>query len=238
MIARSSGHYRNARIITTLLLVAGFSATGSLGAVGQDALGHRQLSEPLERLSADFQSAQSLAGPPGPPPGSVITNVPAQPNGAGGEVAYEKVLEVPRDLDVLYITFSAQGVTNFGSALLMTALVNGALCQPAAGGPAPLSGGHQQFGWFTLLHLPEPTTSTGNCNDGGEGGTAKCASNTIYFSCCARIDTDDVAVQIKLANNPGGNGNVSAYDSASIYIDGQKDAKGTRCTGVSSPIAR
>ena len=86
MIARSSGHYRNARIITTLLLVAGFSATGSLSAVGQDALGHRQLSEPLERLSADFQSALSLAGPPGPPPGSVITNVPAQPNGAGGRL--------------------------------------------------------------------------------------------------------------------------------------------------------
>src|ERR1700756_4695635 len=94
---------------------------------------HRRALEPLERLSAEFQSALSLSAPFGPPPGEVDTNVAAAPDGGGGQVAYQKVLEVPDDLDVLYITFSVQGQTSLGSALLMNTFVNGALCQPLAG---------------------------------------------------------------------------------------------------------
>jgi len=187
----------------------------------------------LQRLSAEFQNNTSLGGT-----GEVATVAPAAPGGAGGVVVYSKTVEIPNDVDVFYVTFSGQGDVHNGSALLMNATVAGALIQPLAGQTAGGGGGpHVQTGWYTLLHLPQATTGT-NCNDGG-GGTADCHDNTIYFSGCARLETHEkevksATVNIKLANLPGGDANVSFYERATIYIDGQKDEKGTLCRGVST----
>src|SRR3989441_11655226 len=87
-----------------------------------------------------------------------------------------KTITIPNDVDVLYVTFSAQGDTHRGSALLMNATVNTRLIQPLAGQTAGGGGGpHVQTGWYTLLILPTTSTNpflpANNCNDGG-GGTA------------------------------------------------------------------
>ncbi len=141
--------------------------------------------------------------------------------GTGGAVVYTKTVAT-KGLNTLYVTFSAQGDSHSGSALLMNAFVNGGLCQPLAGQSGGGGGGiHVKTGWYTLSHLPQSTTGT-NCNDGG-GGTADCHDNTIYFSCCARINpaATSSSVAIKLANLPGGGANISFYERATIYIDGQ-----------------
>src|SRR5438105_2177007 len=70
----------------------------------------------LQRLSAEFQNNTSVGGS-----GEIFTNVPALPAGGGGVVVYDKTITIPSDVDVLYVTFSAQGDTHNGSALLMTA---------------------------------------------------------------------------------------------------------------------
>src|SRR5213594_4089362 len=82
----------------------------------------------LRRLSAEFQNNTTVGGS-----GEILTNAPAAPAGAGGVVVYSKMLEVPDDVDVLYVTFSGQGDAHEGSALLMNASVNGVLVEPLAG---------------------------------------------------------------------------------------------------------
>jgi hypothetical protein len=221
-IARSGGTTMTmCKNVSVLALAAiGLMATGSAGA------DDREDSLNLKRLSAEFQNNETVGGP-----AAGITDAAAGPAGTGGTIVYQKDVRVPDDVDVLYITFSAEAHTLNGSALLMNAMVNGRLCQPLAGS---FGGGmsHIQSGWYTLLHLPEPLTITGNCNDTG-GGTADCLANTIYFSCCARLlETDPVVlpVDIKLANLPGGR--LSAYRASTIYVDAQKDEKGQFCAGV------
>ena len=186
----------------------------------------------LQRLSAEFQNDASVGGS-----GEIATNGAAGPGGTGGVVVYDKTIKIPSDVDVLYVTFSAQGDTHNGSALLMTATVNGGLIEPLAGQTAGGGGGiHLQTGWYTLLILPQPVAIT-NCSDGG-GGSADCHDNTIYFSGCTRILTEEhkgpetADVVIKLADLPGGDGNVAFYERSTIYIDGQHDPRGELCKGV------
>jgi len=184
----------------------------------------------LRRISAEFQNNQTVGGI-----GEISTNAVASAGGVGGTPVYTKTFTIPNDIDVLYVTFSAQGDVHNGSALLMNATVNGNLIQPLAGQTAAGGGGpHVQTGWYTLLHIPQATTGT-NCND-GLGGTADCHDNTIYFSGCINIGHHDptapFTVVIKLANLPGGTGNTSFYERSTIYIDGQKDTKGDLCNGV------
>jgi hypothetical protein len=139
----------------------------------------------LKRLSAEFQNSSSVEGS-----GEISTNTAAGAGGTGGLVVYSKTLKVPEEVDVLYVTFSGQGDAHQGSALLMTATVNGTLVEPLAGQTAGGgSGPHVQTGWYTLVHLPAANTGT-NCNDGG-GGTADCHDNTINFTGCARIVATD-----------------------------------------------
>ena len=144
---------------------------------------------------------------------------------------------IPRDVDVLYVTFSAQGDTHNGSALLMTATVNGGLIEPLFGQTGTGGGNiHVQTGWYTLNILPQPGQIT-NCNDGG-GGSADCHDNAIYFSGCTRVLTEEhkgpqtADVVIKLADMPGGDGNIAWYERSTIYIDGQHDPRGELCKGV------
>ena len=78
------------------------------------------------RLSADFQNSSTGVN-------EASTNV--RPN-EGGLLVYSKTLSIP--FKVVYITFSAQGDSHNGSALLMQALVTDSLgvtsvCQPMAG---------------------------------------------------------------------------------------------------------
>ena len=183
----------------------------------------------LQRLSAEFQNDASVGGS-----GEILTNAAAGPGGTGGVVVYDKTIKIPSDVDVLYVTFSAQGDSHNGSALLMTATVNGGLIEPLAGQTAGGGGGiHLQTGWYTLLILPQPVAIT-NCNDGG-GGSADCHDNTIYFSGCTRILTEEhkgpetADVVIKLADLVGG---VAFYERSTIYIDGQHDPRGELCKGV------
>jgi hypothetical protein len=206
-----------------VLAAAGCFVAGSVSAADPSA-------PPKRLLSKEFQNNTSLGGT-----GEISTTAAALAAGAGGTVIYDKtLLEIPNDIDVLDIEFEGQGDQHNGSALLMNASVNGVLCQPLLGQTAGGGGGpHVQTGWYTLSHLPQSTTGT-NCNDGG-GGTADCHDNTIVFSCCARIESEDARVQIKLANLPGGGANFSFIERTLIVIEGTKDnAKHTLCTGVST----
>jgi hypothetical protein len=186
----------------------------------------------LQRLSAEFQNNTTVGGS-----GEILTNVPAGPSGTGGVVVYDKTIKIHDDVDVLYVTFSAQGDSHLGSALLMNATVNGGLIEPLAGQTAGGGGGiHLQTGWYTLVNLPAPVASS-NCNDGG-GGTGDCHDNTIYFSGCTRVLDEEhkgpqlARVVIKLADLPGTGGNTAFYERSTIYIDGQHDEKGALCNGV------
>jgi hypothetical protein len=186
----------------------------------------------LQRLSAEFQNSDSLG-----PSGEIFTNAPALPAGAGGVVVYDKTLKLKNDIDVLYITFSGQADTHDGSALLMTAMVNGRLIEPLAGQDESGGGGpYVQTGWYTLSHLPAGV-GVQNCNDGG-GGTADCHDNTIYFSGCFNLGPNDderARVQIKLASLPVGADGIAFYERATIYIDGQRQGDDDRlplCKGV------
>jgi len=189
----------------------------------------------LQRLSAEFQNNTSIGGS-----GEIFTTLPALAGGAGGTVVYDKTVAFAADVDVLYVTFSAQGDSHLGSALLMNATVNGNLIEPLAGQTAGGGGGpHVQTGWYTLLILPttavNPFTPANNCNDGG-GGTADCHDNTIYFSGCYALQPADdkktARVKIKLADLPGGDANFAFYERSTIYIDGQHDPRGELCKGV------
>ena len=185
----------------------------------------------LKRLSAEFQNNSTVGA------GEIFTSLGAAPAGAGGTTVYAKSLKIPEDVDVLFVSFSAQGDSHGGSALLMTAAVNGALIQPLAGQTDQGGGGpHVQTGWYTLLILPQATTGT-NCNDGG-GGTGDCHDNAISFSGCIRISENDrkkpAIVTIKLATMPAGT--ISFYERSTIYIDGQKDEKGTLCKGAGTTL--
>jgi hypothetical protein len=225
------GLHRGTRTLTSALALAagGCLIAGSLSAA------------PLERLSSDFQNTASGAN-------EVSTSTAPGPNPlTGGFLAYSKTLTVPDTLDVLYITFSAQGDSHNGSALLMNASVaegdglhpTEALCQPLRGQTGEGGGGGPTpAGWYTLSHLPQSTTGT-NCNNGG-GGTADCHDNTIYFSCCARLVTappTTATVRIRLANIPGvtgGTAGTSFYERATINIDAVSDPgtplhPGTQC---------
>ncbi len=217
---------------TLLLAAAGLLVAGSVSADDGGA--------PRKRLlSKEFQNNTSVGGT-----GEIFTNVTALPAGAGGVPIYTKtLLGIPDDIDVLDIEFEGQGDQHNGSALLMNAKVNGVLCQPLLGQTGVGGGGpHLATGWYTLGHLPQSTTGT-NCNDGG-GGTADCHDNTIVFSCCARIETEDATVEIKLANLPGISGsgglpgspaNISFIERTLIVIEGTKDNKRhSLCTGVST----
>jgi hypothetical protein len=178
----------------------------------------------LHRLSAEFQNEA---------PGSVggeVTTAAAVP----GVVVYDKTLSIP--FPVAYITFSAQGDTHGGSALLMTASVKNAdgtktTCQPMANaGGAALIGAP----WMTLMKLPVPISGSTNCPNGG-GGAADCHDNAFSFSCCvlttpaASGDTTQ-DVQIKMASSDGTN--QVFYEDSTIYIDASSDP--TLCTGVST----
>jgi len=187
----------------------------------------------LHRLSADFQNDTSTGDEE-----AFTTVSPA----AGGLLVYSKTLSIP--YDVAYITFSAQGDAHNGSALLMQASItdslnNETICQPLAGQTGPGGGGIHNFPqWYTLLHLPETTASTGNCDD-GLGGTADCHDNTIMFSCCERITPDAAGsthtVKIRLADLPGTDPNIAFYERSTIYIDASVDPGGTLCSGHGIP---
>jgi len=207
---------RRCLISTLALAAAGLFVAGPVSAAN------------LQRLSAEFQNNTSGAN-------EISTNVAAGPGGTSGTVVYDKTVGFPGDVDVLYVTFSAQADTHNGSALLMNATVNGNLIQPLAGQTAGGGGGpHVQTGWYTLNLLPQPPTVT-NCGDGG-GGSADCHDNTIYFSGCYALQPADdkktAHVVIKLADLPGGGANRAFYERSTIYIDGQHDEKGEFCRGV------
>jgi len=219
--------FRNTqRIASTLFLVAGLLVAFSVNA--QDNATN------LRRIVSEFQNNQTVGGV-----GEIATTAAATAGGTGGTPVYTKTFTIPNDVDVLYVTFSAQGDTHNGSALLMNATVNGKLIEPLAGQTGTGGGGpHVQTGWYTLLILPTTSTlplTANNCNDGG-GGTADCHDNAIYFSGCINIGhhnpADPFTVVIKLANLPGGDNNTSFYERSTIYIDGQKDTKGDLCNGV------
>jgi hypothetical protein len=133
---------------------------------------HLYAQSPLRRLLAQFQGH------------GVVTTLAAFPNGNGGDPVYSGGLKIPNNVNVVYVTFSAQGSFDMeGSALLMNARVfcfpacapgntnNGVLIQPLA----TLGVSPTVTGWYTLVKLPE-----------GQSGSA--ASSTIYFSGCVRLE--------------------------------------------------
>jgi hypothetical protein len=221
--------YRDARTVTCTLFVA---AAGLLGAGPLSA-------DPLNRLSADFQNNTSIGGS-----GEISTNLPPP-----GIVTYSKTVlgtsAGKKNFDTLYVTFSAQGDEHNGSALALTATVNGQFCEPLLGQTTRGGGGTHEFPrWYTLSHLPRATGVT-NCNDGG-GGTADCHDNTISFTCCAKVEKSAAfphpVVQIRLADLPGFSAavpgsanNIAFYDRATIYIDGEEDEGANHCTGHGFP---
>jgi hypothetical protein len=180
----------------------------------------------LNRLSAEFQNKA-----PGSVGGEVFTSA-----GVPGVVVYDKTLSIP--FDVAYITFSAQGDTHGGSALLMTASITNndgvtTVCQPMAN-----AGGAAAIGapWMTLMKLPtDGEADTNNCNDGG-GGTADCHDNAFSFTCCVLTKPDASGnptqdVKIKLASSIPGD--EVFYEDATILIDGGPNPGGnSMCNAV------
>src|SRR5437588_5964557 len=122
------------------LTAAGLLAAGAVRADDGDN---------LRRLSAEFQNSTTVSNG-----GEVGTKEAAGENGIGGTPAYRKNLKVPDDVDVLYVTFSAQADVHNGAALLMNATIDGQLCEPLAGQGA--RDPHTQTGWYTLLIPPRP----------------------------------------------------------------------------------
>ncbi len=189
---------------------------------------------PLHRLASAFQNNTTVVG------GGEISTSLAPP----GRLVYSKTLSIP--FGVVYITFSAQGDTHNGSALLMKASVadaSGAVttCEPLAGQSGSGGGGPDIFpNWYTLLKLPITEVAPLNCNDGG-GGTADCHDNTIMFSCCAQIRPDTASpptthtVNIRLADLPGGDGNTAFYERSTIYVDASPNPGGDLCSGHGVP---
>ena len=97
----------------------------------------------LRRIVSEFQNNNTVGGV-----GEISTSAAATAGGTGGTPVYTKTFTIPNDVDVLYVTFSAQGDTHRGSALLMNATVNDKLIQPLAGQTGIGGGGpHVQTGW-------------------------------------------------------------------------------------------
>ena len=163
----------------------------------------------LNRLSAEFQAPGEISTVAGP--------------GAGGVVVYDKTLSIP--FGVAYITFSAQGDTHGGSALLMSASITNNDNVTTVCEPMNHAGGAAEFGapWMTLVKLPtDGETEVNNCNDGG-GGSADCHDNAFSFSCCvlttpAASGATTQDVKIKMASSDGTN--PVFYEDSTILIDG------------------
>ena len=209
----------------------------------------------LHRLSAEFQNTSSLGVAD-----EISTTAAPAAGGTGGTPTYSKTLSIP--FDVVYVTFSAQGDTHGGATLAMSANVTDAaavttVCQPMAGQTGPGGGGTAgPPGWMALNKLPTnptldaldvtgdavPNTSGDNNCDDGNGGSADCHDNTIYFSCCLRITPDTAStkhtVQIRLASEPNPQTPSTPtsvfYERSTIYIDASTDPGGTLCSGVTT----
>lgn len=205
------------------MLVAVIVATANAGA--------------LNRLSAEFQN-----GAPGSIGGELVTTLgPA----SGGTVVYDKTLKIP--FHVAYITFSAQGDTHFGTALLMTASITNkdgvtTTCQPMADAKGEAK---VQKPWMTLMKLPtnptidaggtlnncRSTTSTtsvgpppGDNNGDGGGGSADCHDNAFSFSCCVlptKAASGDTTQRVKISMASSDGAHEVFYENSTIYIDGQ-----------------
>src|SRR5215471_10104563 len=120
--------------------------TALLATAGLALAQQGQSDPPLDRLVSDFQNTLSGAD-------EVSTTNAALPGGAGGRVVYRKTFTPSATVNVIYVTFSAQGDVHNGSALLMNAFVNNTLVQPLLGQVGGGGGGsHVQTGWWTLLH--------------------------------------------------------------------------------------
>ena len=170
----------------------------------------------LERLSAEFQSPGEIS--------TTATPIAAgNPGAPGGTVVYDKTLNIPKG--VAYITFSAQGDTHFGAALLMSASITDVAGNVTVCSPMATAGGAALFGapWMTLVKLPtDGEEEVNNCND-GSGGSADCHDNAFSFSCCALVsDVKGVPngnskdVKIRMASSTG---DQVFYEDSTIYID-------------------
>jgi len=161
---------------------------------------------PVHRFSAEFQFS-----PPGSP--EISTVVPPGPGGTGGTTVYSKTLFIP--YRTLFVTFSGTGDTHRGAALLMTCVVDGAVCQPGGG-----LGNAGPSGWITLQKMPASAGNT-NCGVGGSGdgsgGPGDCHDNNINYKWCTTVDGPGPrTVELKLASSNGGE---VFYERAHIYID-------------------
>lgn len=163
---------------------------------------------PLRRLSADFKNFDNT---------ETSTIVGVYPNSSGsvpgddGTLVYQKTVYVPSGENVLYITISATADTHDGAALWLNCRVDGADCNPGAGGAAVTPAGY-----VALNKLPAPEAAT-NCNDGG-GGFGDCHDNSINYTWCTPIAYGTRTVELRLATSRAGLGQVS-FRTAHFYID-------------------
>ena len=183
----------------------------------------------LQRLSSEFQNEA-----PGSAGGEIFTSA-----GVPGTVVYDKLISLPQN--VAYISFSAQGDTHGGAALLMTASItdsagNKTVCQPFAN-----AGGSAAIGapWMTLLKLPtdDDSTTGNNCDDGG-GGTADCHDNAFSFSACCPVTSPDSGTthEVKIAMASSIPGDTVFYEDATINIDSGPNPGGGFCQGVGTGV--
>src|SRR5439155_22539390 len=96
--------FRNTqRIASILFLVAGL--LGALPVMAQD-----NNATNLRRIVSEFQNNHTVGGD-----GEISTTAAATAGGTGGTPAYTKTFTIPNDVDIHYVTFSAQGHTLRGS---------------------------------------------------------------------------------------------------------------------------
>ena len=117
----------------------------------------------------------------------------------------------------LFVTFWGTGDAHDGAALVMSCLVDGAVCQSGSG----------LAGWAVRVDHPSenPCSCRKPCGGGfgdGGGGPGDCHDNNLAATWCTRIGRGAHTVDLKLASSSGG---VVFYERSHIYIDTTKNKK-------------
>ena len=143
--------------------------------------------------------------------------------GSGGSLVYSKNFYNPGQRT--YVTFSGQGDTHEGAALMIQCLFDGLPCEAGFGADPDFGAG-----WSTLNKEPGGTLFDGlpgnNCEDGG-GGFADCHDNTVAKVWCIHNEAGAHTVKLNLGTDTAGA--AVWYEKATILIDGSGWDPHIRC---------
>ena len=172
---------------------------------------------PLHRLAADFDFDDETDTIRGVFPNSLGSVV-----GDDGRLVYQKMVSVPADHNVLYVTFSATGDTHNGAALWMGCRIDGVDCRPGGTGAAGSAPGYTSLQKMPSFPAGNATGALGTCNDGG-GGFGDCHDNNLNYTWCVQLapcesgTPMDHTVELRLATSQSGDR--VFFEHANFYVD-------------------